>query len=172
MQSILCSSNIVGTEMGEWDKCPNLIERANFESPEVVAERFQIYAGNLFAHGNIDCPLQRNEPSDSHCEAVCDSGSCYSRHCGLIPYTPTLVGEADIKGDGHRATCADRSSNVPEVLLGPGRLRDDCPHASQSDERYSEEQPNRGQMSDLPRAFHDSPVSDFGAIVAWPSEAA
>lgn len=105
-----------------------------------------------------------------HAEACVHSGCTDTGSGQFFLAFSSRIGGSNIQCHDNCAASSDCCSDVPEVLPGSSRPRDDHPDAGQSEERDTDDQPNGGQMCQFPRAFHGSPVFDFRAIVARPRE--
>lgn len=116
--------------------------------------------------------LYRANRANSYSEACIYAGRADARSAEFIFAFASLIGVGYVESHDHGAARPNRGCDIPEVLRRSGCLRDDRPYAEYGQKTDCDQQPNECELSDFPCAFHDSPVFDFGAIVARPTEGA
>lgn len=119
---------------------------------------------------NLD--LYRANRANGHPKACVYAGRADARGADFIFAFASFIGVGNVERHDNGAARANSGCNVPEVLRRSDRLRDDSPYTEHCQKTNCDQQPNECELSDFPRAFHDSPVFDFGAIVACWTEVA
>ncbi|WP_334046149.1 hypothetical protein [Burkholderia cepacia] len=97
---------------------------------------------------------------------------CQFRARNVICRSATMLCGCEVKRDYYCGARTDRRRNIQEIFLRVYFDGNDGPHAVQREESDAEQQPNKGKLSDFPRAFHDFPDFNFAAIVARSEECA
>lgn len=169
--SIYRTSDIVRAIIREWDHVLDFLSRTYRNACGHVRDKLKFLGRDMdpIVRGLRD-RANLAQKSDRCTDTKCYRARSQASYARFILCFTASIRPRNVKRNDYSTTCSDGCRDVPEVFRGSGRPSDDHPDAGQREERNTDEQPDCRQVCDFPRAFHDSPVFDFRAIVARPTE--
>lgn len=111
-------------------------------------------------------PMDLTNRSDCKCNAI--SNPCSNESCG-VSFALTLLAlciSRNCQSDDDSRARAYSCRNIPEIFRGSRRSRDERPRPKDCQKADCDQQRDKRQLCNFPRALHASPVLDFWGIVA------
>lgn len=169
--SIVAGCDVLRAVIWQWHQRTKLVGRKARKAFERCGDCRDGFRLDIVRQRLCNRCFHRSDRSYSGANTERDRRCGYPRLIKGCSILFTIFTRRYVQGGDYGSACSDSARNIPKVLLRANRSCDDRPQPEEGEGRDGYEQPYKCELSDFPRAFHDSPEFYFRAIVARLAEA-